>query len=195
MRAIELRDELIHRGEFFALWPRFFATRENAQQEDFRLRQLLIQLRDDGGDASGDVGGLAGAAVVRADHHHDEFRRDAVHRAVLEPPDHVFRLVPAKAEVSGIPRRVKLTPGLLAAQRVAVELLAAEEMRDGVADEEDLRLRALHGGAGELVAFFPIILRPAPILRHGHHGARKRLLAGNRLKARAGDFAHRFAIW
>ncbi len=122
------------------------------------------------------------AAVVGSDHHDDELRRDVVHRSMLKTPEHVFRLVPAEAEIPGVSRGAKLVPGVPATQRVAVKLLAAEEVGDRVANEEKLRLCALHGGAGQFMAFRPVILRPASVLRDRHDGAGKCFMPGKRLQ-------------
>ena len=82
---------------------------------------------------------------------------------MLEAPEDVFGFVPAEAEVSCIARGIKFAPGVLAAQGVAVELFAAEEVGDGIADEKNLRPGFLHGGAGERVTLGPVIAWPAAV--------------------------------
>jgi hypothetical protein len=54
---------------------------------------------DDLLDAGRDLLAGSAAAVVRADHEHDELGLDAFELAVLDPPQHVLRAVAADAEV------------------------------------------------------------------------------------------------
>ena len=120
--------------------------------------------------------------------------RDAVDGAMLQSPEDIFRFVPAETEVPRVSGRVEFAPGLLSPKRVAVELFPAEEMGDGIADEEDLRLRTFHGGAAQLVAFLPVVAGPAPVLGDGHHGAGQRFLTRQWIKGGLHDIAHRLSV-
>ena len=87
---------------------------EDRQHQDLRLRQLLAELFHDRLDPGGDFLGIAAADVVRADHEHGQLGLDAVDIAVVQPPQHVLRLVAADPQVDRVAFLVELLPDLFA---------------------------------------------------------------------------------
>ena len=115
------------------------AAREDGREDRARLRLLLGDHLEDALHAHDRVGRRLlrereVPGVVRADHEEDALRLVAVELAALgEAPEDVFRAVGARAEVQ---RPVRAVGEVLLPLGLAV---AIPEVRDGVADEDDLR--------------------------------------------------------
>ena len=107
---------------------RFLTAREDTQEQDLGLGQPLPDLFHDRGDTLGDLVGRARADVIRADHEHDDLRRDPLELTVLDSPEDVLGPVAADAEIGRFPRSVEPLP-----DRVIVPTLG-----DRIAEEEQV---------------------------------------------------------
>ena len=129
---------------------RIFAAREDRQQQHFGLRQLFAELLHDRRHALGDLfhGVVFAVGVIGADHDDGGPGLEAIQITVIKSPEDMLRAVAADAKIDSIAVRVILRPHFLS--------FAFPPLRDGVADENDLRLVTGFGGAF-VQQFLPVL--------------------------------------
>ena len=148
------------------------AAREDGEQQDLRRRRSLVDRRADGLDAGGDLVGRVERDVVGADHQHHHLRRHALELAVLQAPEHVLRAIPPVAEIDDAAAGEEAVP-LLDAGAAASDRLAAPEVRDRIAEHDDVRLARPHQRRRLAVARRPVVDAPVAVLRHRHERRRR----------------------
>ena len=112
----------------------------------------LAQPGDDRLDAGGDIFRRVAAGVVGTDHDHGQLRLDPVDIAVIQPPQHVLRLIAADARVHRLPRTVVFLP----------HGIVVPALRDRVAEEDQIDVPLRGAGVDLLVTLVPIA-----VARHG----------------------------
>ena len=130
--VVESGERLVDLENLAALRAEGFAPRENAQQQNLRVRLPRADLLHDGGDAFEDVGlgVVVFVGIVGADHDDGGLGLDAIELAMFKAPEDVLDAVAADAEVDDFALAVKFLPHVRAP--------AFPALRDGVADEFDV---------------------------------------------------------
>ncbi len=132
------RNQLVDFGVQDAKWVILLrASREHGQQQNLHVWKARLEFPKNHADSPSRVLRriLVMSRIIRTDHENGELRRQAIHFAVLEPPQDVFRAVAAKAHIDGLPGGIILRPELFARTFPAV--------RDRVANHEQIDIALL----------------------------------------------------
>ncbi|MCW0450003.1 hypothetical protein NB706_002837 [Xanthomonas sacchari] len=150
-------------------------TGQQAQQQDARVRQALLQRGDHRIDPAHRVRRALPlvAGVVGADQQQRDLGPQAVDLAVLQAPQHVFGGVAAEAEVERAAAAVEGLPGRLEVFVRCLRLLVV--LGDRIADQQQRRLRVRASLRQHLlVALGPPGLMQAVGRGHRHRRGRRR---------------------
>ncbi len=150
---------------------------QQPEQQDARGRQALFQSRHHRVDAEHGVGGavLLVPGVVGADQQHRHLGLQAVHLAVLQPPQHVLGGIAAEPQVERAAAAVEGLPGRLEILVRRVRLVVV--VGDRVADQQQRRVRM----RARLLQHLLVALRPPGFVQavgrggcgHAHIGLRR----------------------
>ena len=135
-------QHLIDLSQLAPLGIEVLGAREDGHQQDLGSRKFRAELVHDGADAVHDLlrGVVFAVGIVGPDHHHGRLGLETREVAVVETPEDVLGAIATDAQVDGVALGVVLGPDLLA--------LPFPTLRDGVADEDQLRLAPIGSHRG-----------------------------------------------